>query len=122
RSYNLPSYSWLLGGVGGKWSVGHVRRRVERTQGLHRHESRATAGAAAAGELPSRVLRLERLRRERDDLPGRRRGQDDVHPARPRARLEVVEQGVAVLGPRGGQRGWVDHHETGCDVREPAPE
>src|SRR5207244_10026492 len=94
---------------------GHVCWRVELTDVLLRHESRAAAGAAAAGELPSRVLRLERLRRERDDLPGRGRGQDDVDAARPRARREGVEQGGAVLGPRGGQRGGVDPADTAGD-------
>src|SRR5438046_2052269 len=68
-------------GRGGLGSLRHVYRRVELTLRLRGGEAGTRLGAAASDDFPPAVLRLQRLRRERNDLRGAGTREDDVHAA-----------------------------------------
>src|SRR5204863_148038 len=83
----------------GLGSLRHVYRRVELTLGLRGGEAGTRLGAAASDDFPPAVLRLQRLRRERNDLRGAGTREDDVHAAGAGARPQRGEQLAVLLTP-----------------------
>src|SRR5206468_1449372 len=89
----------------GLGSLRHVYGRVELTLRLRGGEAGTRLGAAASDDFPRAVLRLQRLRLERNDVRGAGTREDDVHAAGAVARLRAGPMAVrSHRRPRPGRR------------------
>src|SRR6266571_3646700 len=119
---NVISGNGLTEWGGAEWLLRHVQRRVQLTLGLRCRETGARLPPAAAHDLPTTVLGLQRFRGERDHLGCRGAGEDHVHAAGAGATLQLGEQRVAVARTRRREGGGIDDHQARRHVREPAAE
>src|SRR6266576_6119653 len=107
---NVISGNGLTEWGGAEWLLRHVYRRVQLTLGLRCRETGARLPPAAAHDLPTTVLGMQRFRGERDHLGCRGAGEDHVHAAGAGAQLQLGEQRVSVARTRRREGGGIDDH------------